>query len=213
EGGSTVRDYDASIDASNGHIGFIVPMYVRAGAIIPTIELEQYVGERNTHNQPNPITLNVYPGQGGQYSMYLDDGVSRSSAPQDAPQYRYSQDTRAKSEYRETRITHVYIDGNSKTRHIKVERVHDNYTPKFENYFFIAVLHDPAEPTESSGPLRSLKRDGQEVHLITGDTTEQRAATLNASTSDAWYYNENVNISFIKVFDNNPLITLVADYV
>ncbi|MBV9689915.1 MAG: hypothetical protein JO202_09410 [Ktedonobacteraceae bacterium] len=213
EGGSTVRDYDASIDASSGHIGFIVPIYVRAGAIIPTIELEQYVGEGNAHNQPNPITLNIYPGESGQYSMYLDDGVSRSSAPQDAPQYRYSQDTQAKSEYRETRITHVYIDGNAKTRHIKVERVHDNYAPKFENYFFVAILHDPAEPTGSSGPLKSLKRDGQEIHLITGSAAEQRAATLNASTHDAWYHNENVNISFVKVFDNNPLITLVADYV
>ena len=60
------------------------PTYVRAGAILPTIELEQYVGERNRSGLPNPVTLNVYPGGHGEYTMYLDDGVSRSSAPRRA---------------------------------------------------------------------------------------------------------------------------------
>jgi alpha-glucosidase len=213
EGGTTIRDYDAHIDASEDHMSFIVPMYVRAGAIIPTIELEQYVGERNAHNQPNPITLNIYPGQSGQYTMYLDDGVSRSSAPKDAPQYKHSGDKDAKSEYRETRIEHTYTDANAKTREIKVERIHDGYTPKLENYFFVAVLHDPSEETGSSGPLRSIKIGDREMSPITGDTPEQRAAALNDAANDAWYYNENVNISFVKVFDNSSLITIIANYV
>ncbi len=55
-------------------------MYVRSGAIIPTIELEQYVGQLNKEGKPNPIALNVYPGKSGEYTMFLDDGVSRSSA-------------------------------------------------------------------------------------------------------------------------------------
>jgi len=37
-------------------------MYVKEGAIIPTIELEQYVGERNRRGEYNPITFNIYPG-------------------------------------------------------------------------------------------------------------------------------------------------------
>src|SRR5204862_477557 len=83
EGGTTIRGFDASLylDNANAHIDFLLPTYVRAGAILPTLELEQFVGERHRNGQPNPITLNVYPGANGQYVMYLDDGVSRSSAP------------------------------------------------------------------------------------------------------------------------------------
>ena len=64
------------------HIPYIVPMYVRAGAIIPTVEIEQYVGEKNEKGMPNTITLNIYPGEQGEYTMYLDDGVSRPSQPE-----------------------------------------------------------------------------------------------------------------------------------
>jgi alpha-glucosidase len=44
EGGTTIRGFDAGLYLSGNHINFIVPVFVRAGAIIPTIELEQYVG-------------------------------------------------------------------------------------------------------------------------------------------------------------------------
>lgn len=208
EGGTTIFNYDAHIEASSDHIGFIMPLFVREGAIIPTVELEQYVGERNAQNLPNPITLNIYPGQQGQYTMYLDDGVSRSSAPPKDPYF--GGDDQARGEYRETRISHVF---NGHTREIKVERVHDNYTPRLEQSFFVAVLHSPFEAIGSSGPLCNIWRDGQAIRLITEGSPEQRAAALAASNDDAWYYNEHINASFIKVFDNNPLIALFADYI
>jgi len=223
EGGTTIQDYDAHIDANPEHIGFIVPIYVRAGAIIPTIELEQYVGQLNALGQPNPITLNIYPvTQMGQtinksyeYVMFLDDGVSRSSAPKHMLQYRYSPEEReyANSEYRETHITHAYLD--HKVHEIKVERTHDHYTPKFETYFFVAILHDPAEAKGSSGPLKgiNIQRDGarQGADLMTDGSIEQRVESCKAASGDAWYYNEDLNISFIKVIDNNGLITITAD--
>ncbi|NEP81579.1 MAG: alpha-glucosidase, partial [Okeania sp. SIO3B3] len=62
EGGTTVREFDANLNLNGSHIHFIVPIFVRAGAIIPTIEVEQYVGQLNAEGKPNPITLNVYPG-------------------------------------------------------------------------------------------------------------------------------------------------------
>jgi len=70
EGGTTIRDFDANLNLEGKHINFIVPIYVRSGAIIPTLELEQYVGELNQQGKPNPITLNIYPGQSGEYTMY-----------------------------------------------------------------------------------------------------------------------------------------------
>jgi alpha-glucosidase len=230
EGGTTVN-FDAHIDASRDHINFIVPMYVRAGAIIPTIELEQYVGERNDKGLPNPITINIYPGFPGNipdgertttydavkhYKMYLDDGVSRSSAP--SKDANCGGDEQAKGEYRETEIRLYPIDNVEKTRLIEVQRMHDNYTPKLEKYFFLAILHDPSEPKGSSGPLKSVniqrrEKAQEKVSLVTGGTPEQAADALNAYTTDGWYYNENINISFIKVFDDTPSMTILVEYV
>jgi alpha-glucosidase len=208
EGGSIVHDFDAHIDDSHDHIDFVVPIYIRTGAIIPTIELEQFVGELNSKGLPNPVTINIYPGESGLYTMYLDNGISRSSAPKDAPQYRM--DKIANSEYREVKITHKYL--SAKTREIKVERVHDNYTPKWEKYFYIAILHDPAEVPGYSGSLESVSISDQKIKQITGDTPERRASQLSSMENDAWYYNENINISFIKIFDNSPSIVIRAEY-
>lgn len=205
EGGTTFRDFDANINIEGDHINFIVPIFVRAGAIIPTIELEQYVGQLNADGKPNPITLNVYPGQQGEYIMYLDDGISRSSAPQ-----AEVDDPKANDEYRQTNITHSYT--SEKIREIKVERIHDNYTP-FEKFFFVAILHDPSEVKGNSGPLYSVTVAGQKIDLITDGTIEQRANAVHNSDKNAWYYNESINISFIKVFDNSSSISIQAQYV
>ncbi len=132
EGGATVREFDASLNLAGNHIHFIVPIFVRAGAVIPTIEVEQYVGQLNAEGKPNPITLNVYPGNEGEYRLYLDDGISRSSAPS-----AEVDDPKANDEYRETLIAHHYT--SAQVREIKVERIHDNYKP-FEDFFFVAIF-------------------------------------------------------------------------
>lgn len=209
EGGTTIRDYDANLNTYGNHINFIVPVYVREGAIIPTVELEQYVGQLNQLGMPNPITLNIYPGQSGFYNMYLDDGVSRSSAPTEAHPAEFGGDEQAKGEYRQTQISHTYTA--AKSREIKVVRVHDNYTPKYEKYFYVAILHDPSEKTSFTGSLKSIKIAGQVVNMVPGGTIDQRSAALAASPVNAWYYNESINISFIKVFDNSS-ITIEAEY-
>ncbi|HEU5383818.1 MAG TPA: TIM-barrel domain-containing protein [Ktedonobacteraceae bacterium] len=241
EGGATVREFDARIDPSSDHMGFHVPLYVRAGAIIPTLELEQYVGERHEKGEMNPITLNIYPyphpkkyrwtcelyrslkERQGEYTMYLDDGESRSSAPREAPQYKYSEEEKARSEYREVRITHHYQDEEGKIRVIRIDRTnHDSFTPR-EDLFFVAILHDPRELEDlSDGCFHPLKRivisgqgeEAQEVHFIAEvvGSVEQRAAALKTCENASWYYNENVKISFVKVPDTHSLITLTAYY-
>ena len=77
-------------------------------------------------------------GESGSYTMYLDDGVSRSSAP-DAE----ADDPKAANEYRETSIQHVY-NRDTKSRRVTVERVHKGYTP-METYFYVRLLHAPEE--------------------------------------------------------------------
>jgi alpha-glucosidase len=51
-----------------------VPMFVRAGAIIPTGPVMNYVGEKPS----DPITFNIYPDDKGSASvtLYEDDGIS-----------------------------------------------------------------------------------------------------------------------------------------
>ena len=93
-----------------------------------------------------------------------------------------------------------------------MNRIHDGYTPKFEKYFFVAILHDPLETKTASGCLKNVNIDEHESDLITGGTPEQRSNTLSARSSNGWYYNENINASVIKVFDDSPSITMTAEY-
>ena len=50
-----------------------MPIYVRAGAIIPVDPVRQYTGEPITE----PTTLQVYRGADGQFTLYDDDGISQ----------------------------------------------------------------------------------------------------------------------------------------
>ena len=49
-----------------------MPLYVRAGAVVPIGPVKQYVDERVTA----PLTLTVYPGIDGTSAWYEDDGLS-----------------------------------------------------------------------------------------------------------------------------------------
>jgi alpha-glucosidase (family GH31 glycosyl hydrolase) len=51
----------------------IMPIYVRAGAIIPFDPIRQYV------DQPvnEPTTLRIYAGADGDFTLYEDDGISQ----------------------------------------------------------------------------------------------------------------------------------------
>ena len=50
-----------------------MPIFVRAGAIIPVDPVRQYTSQEVTE----PTTLRVYRGADGQYTLYDDDGVSQ----------------------------------------------------------------------------------------------------------------------------------------
>jgi alpha-glucosidase/alpha-D-xyloside xylohydrolase len=50
-----------------------MPIYVRAGAIIPFDPVRQYTGEATTE----PTTLRIYRGADGDFTLYEDDGASQ----------------------------------------------------------------------------------------------------------------------------------------
>ncbi len=53
-----------------------MPLLVRAGAIVPTGPVTQYVDEK----PDAPLTINVYTGADGKFSLYEDDGVTNAYA-------------------------------------------------------------------------------------------------------------------------------------
>ncbi|KAH7006487.1 glycosyl hydrolases family 31-domain-containing protein [Fusarium venenatum] len=109
QGGRTIS-YGCSIRATFGNldnIPFVTPVYIRGGAIIPQIGVRQCIKE----NDHNPPTIHFYPGGKGKtnYSMYLDDGVSKDSAPINLPQYKYQdkpkKERSAKGIHKEVKMT------------------------------------------------------------------------------------------------------------
>lgn len=49
-----------------------MPLFVKAGAIVPTTEVQQYIGEK----PDAPITLVIYTGKDGKFELYEDEGLS-----------------------------------------------------------------------------------------------------------------------------------------
>ncbi|KAL1636190.1 hypothetical protein SLS58_009884 [Diplodia intermedia] len=143
-GGSNVS-FDCHISPEDGHLPYVCPMYIREGAIIPQIQVRDSVPDRTRPELPaapaNPITINIYPGHSSRgptkYSMYLDDGVSRSSAPDDA-YYLFLQqpddDDKEEEEEARARANNEYGDGEARSnfRRVDVEQnvVEDAYGDK-----------------------------------------------------------------------------------
>ncbi len=110
-GGTMVSGYYADLD--------LVPIYIRAGAIMPMRSLvEQYVGEL----AENPLEITVYPGPDGDHLLYQDDGLSTQAE--------------TKGAYRTTRISQRTVPG---ARSVRLERLVDAYAPP-EPFYTIRLL-------------------------------------------------------------------------
>jgi len=102
-----------------------VPVFIRAGAIIPMRELEQFVGEK----PKAPLTFDVYPGPDSTYQLYQDDGTST--------------DFETKSAFRLTKVESATTLAD---RTVRLTRLADGFTP-LEDFFFIRLLSaPPAQP-------------------------------------------------------------------
>jgi alpha-glucosidase len=144
-GGTLVQGYYADLT--------LVPVYVRAGAILPMQELEQYVGQLPT----NPLTFNIYPGPGRSYQLYQDDGESTD--------YR-------SGSYRLTTISHG-TDGASQW--VRVQRAHDQYAPP-SPFYYVALLLAPGQ-----SPPNNLTVNGQAIaNLGTNNSGALAKSTVNA---------------------------------
>ena len=108
--GGSVFTYAAGLD--------LVPIYIKAGAILPMRELEQYVGQL----AQNPLTFNIYPGADSTYTLYQDDGTSTQA--------------QTNGSFRLTQISHSGIPNG---QNIQVTRKVDQFTPP-EPFYYVSLL-------------------------------------------------------------------------
>ena len=99
-----------------------MPIYVRAGAIIPLDPVRQYTGQK----VDKPTTLKIYRGANGNYTLYDDDGISLEYLQGDSVQTLITWDDAAKT---------LSIEPASKqtaTRTFQVELIPDGVTRKIQ---------------------------------------------------------------------------------
>jgi alpha-glucosidase len=132
-GGTLVTNWYGPLTSSNPL--FLMPVYVRAGAVVPMRELEQFVGQLN----PNPVTFNIYPGPDNSTVLYQDDGLSNNYQT---------------GAYRTTTVSHQGIQNGQQVR---VLRTHDSYSPP-ETYYYVSFLgtNPPVTVTAAGAPLPNV---------------------------------------------------------
>lgn len=81
-----------------------IPIYVRAGAILPTGPVKQYTAEK----VPGPLTLTIYPGADGHILLYDDDGETFN--------------------FRKGQYTTVSVDWNDHARRLTITPEHGSQT-------------------------------------------------------------------------------------
>ena len=135
-----------------------VPVFVRAGSIIPMRTLEQFVGEL----PKAPLTFDVYPGPDRFYSLHQDDGLST--------------DFKTKGAFRETKVEHT-TTATGQT--VRLTRVTDGFTPP-EDFFFIRLLSAPPTPL---GAPKSVTVNGAGASVLTKES-DVRDSASNAFFSD-----------------------------
>lgn len=163
-----------------------IPIYIRDGAIIPMREVEQYVGQLHSEGKPNPITFNIYPGRDSTYQLYLDDDGETRNAEE-------------RSQYRLTQVSHTAIVNGQR---IRFERTQDNYNP-FETFFYVSLLGSSAPTQVVAGVTK-----GTPVTL----TSQASKDALAAATQNSYYYDLPLQTIFIKIFDNNPDLTIEVTF-
>ena len=100
-----------------------VPMFVRAGSILPLGPEMQYVGEKSWQQ----LELRVYPGADGQFTLYEDEGDN----------YNYE-----KGQY-----TTIPMTWNNKTRTLTVGQRQGQYKGMLQSRQFTVVLPDGTQKT------------------------------------------------------------------
>jgi alpha-glucosidase len=161
----------------------IVPLYVRAGAIVARRQLEQYVGELAS----NPITLDIYPGPDSTHTLYLDDKVGVGATDHLA--------------FRTVQVSQTMQTGATRVQTVRLLRTHDQFTPA-EDCYYVAFLDTPEPISVSAGD--------ETVPIGDAVTDDAGAAQLTHAEINAACYNHGLRTALVKLFDAGPDLIVTA---
>ncbi|HJU11706.1 MAG TPA: TIM-barrel domain-containing protein, partial [Candidatus Binataceae bacterium] len=129
-----------------------MPVFVRAGSIVPFGADVQYIGEK----PQDPITLFVYAGAGGKFTLYEDDGLT--------------------FDYEHGAFSELPIAWNDSTSTLTLGRRTGNYSGALQHRTFNIVLvqqgHAVGYSTDTK-PSATIQYDGSEVKTSLGTDIQQ----------------------------------------
>jgi len=134
--GGTNIDAPASYDA--------IPLYVKAGSIVPAGPDLQYTGEKPA----DPITVSVYTGADGDFTLYEDDGLSYA--------------------YEKGACSRIPIHWNERVRTLTVGERSGSFKGMLKTRTFEVVLISEDKPRaydSAAVPAKTVKYSGQEIKL------------------------------------------------
>ena len=142
----------------------VLPIFIKAGAIIPQQPAMQYYGEKPV----DFITLDIYPSGHSIYELYDDDGVSED----------YTKGVYA--------LTHIESEANATDWQLSISRPIGKFTPSVYGYKIKATLEKkPTHITENDIILQELS-SLQDVQSTAGwyyDATKSKLH-IHASTNN-----------------------------
>ncbi|HXT10796.1 MAG TPA: TIM-barrel domain-containing protein [Candidatus Angelobacter sp.] len=135
-------DGGTSVDAAAPYDA--IPLYVKAGSIIPTGPDLQYTGEKPA----DPITLSVYAGTDGDFTLYEDDGLS----------YAYEKGASSR----------IPIHWNDQAKTLTIGERSGSFKGMLRTRTFDVVVISKGKPRaydSASVPTKSVKYTGREIKL------------------------------------------------
>lgn len=148
-----------------------IPLFVKAGSIIPMMPVMQYIHERENH----PITLKAFPkiNSTATFTLYEDDGVSND----------YKRDVGARTKFECTWIN------DALTFHINA-RESNGYTPPKRNYLIeLPMSEKPKSVTLNGGRIKMAKAE------------KVNAAIETDFTNHSWFFDKSRNVVVIRTVD------------
>lgn len=121
-----------------------IPLYVKAGSIIPTGPDLQFTGEKPA----DPITLSIYAGADGDFTLYEDDGLT----------YTYEKGANSR----------IPIHWNNQTQTLTIGERNGSFKGMLKTRTFDVVLiskDNPRAYDSTSTPAKIVKYTGREIKL------------------------------------------------
>ncbi len=121
-----------------------IPLFVRAGAIVPFGPEEQYIGEKSART----LTVYVYAGANGRFTLYEDDGLTY--------------------DYERRQFSEIPFTWNDATRTLTVGARAGSFGGMLTDRTFNVVLVTPSAPagySQAPTPTKTVAYDGRAVSV------------------------------------------------